>query len=101
MYRKVELLGLVRNKMSLHVLHELVGSLARGEEQGNEDSFDGSVVWLVWMDAWIATVLTFVTERETWGQLCQKLNADTYGRIAKLAIVWLIAIVRMVVEYWA
>lgn len=47
--------------MSLRVLHELVAFKPRGREQADEDTNDGSAVYLARLDAWIATVLTFPT----------------------------------------
>lgn len=54
--------------------------------QGNGDAVNELVVWLVLLDAWIAPVATFHTERKTWDGHLQKLYADTYQGIVKFSM---------------
>lgn len=63
--------------MSLYVLHMFIVIRSRGGVQGNENAVDGLALWLVLLDTWIATVATFLMERETRDAHRQKRFADT------------------------
>lgn len=62
--------------MSLDAVFAFVGLIPGGGEQRNNDGLDESVVQLMRLDAWIATVETCLIKTETQGVHHQSLHSN-------------------------
>lgn len=93
-----ETLELFRNCMWLYVLRKFLDYNPNVDEGKDNKLVDSSMVLLSLLDAWVATVVTCLTEREKRGSLGQKVYADTYGRLLTLTTEQLTGNMRLFVE---
>lgn len=90
-------LELFRNEVVVLVVCEFVGLSPREDDEKGE--VEGSLFWLVLVNAWVATAVGCLTERGIYGDQRQKLYADTLGKMLKPAIVQLTGNVQLFVQY--
>lgn len=89
---------LFRNSIGLAVLQEL---LVYVSERENGSMVEGTIMSVARLDAWNATEVSCLVERETCGGHGQQQYTDTYGRMMEVAIKQLIGSVRELVVHWA
>lgn len=94
----VEWLQLFRNVISLHVPHVFVAFMPRRGGKGVQNALNGSIVRLARLNAWMATIVTSLTERHEGGHR-PKLYEDTYRRTVRGPMNQLIGSLRVSVEY--